>query len=180
MRTRALLMISVLLLLLSACGTVSVALKPDTSFTKKGTITVVAENQDTIGIQGKLEHLLLERGFEVVSQAVAEEKIKLQSEAESALLAKGVSNSNEYDAKVIEKSRSEQSLSRVRELKSAYILRFRCSYYYDLFYYAFRTFNATVVDLRTGKVVASANFSGDRSVNSVLKEFMDKLAATAK
>lgn len=130
-------------------------------------------------MQGKLEHLLLERGFEVVSQAVAEEKVKLQSEAEGGVLAKSQSGQGQYAGGVIGKSRSEQALSTVRELKSTYILRFKYHSYWDVFYWAFTTYNATVVDLRTGEVVASADFSGDRSANSVLKEFANKLAATA-
>lgn len=163
-----------------ACGTVSVAVKPNTTFTKQATVTVTVETNDPIGVQGKLEHLLLERGFEIVSQAVAEEKIRLQSEAEGGVLAKGGTGVGQQATGVIGKTRSEQALSRVRQLKSTYILRFRYHSYWDLFYWAFTTFNATVVDLRTGEVVASVNFSGDRSVNSVLEEFVNKLAAAAR
>jgi len=168
-----------IILLLTACGTVSVAVKPNTSFSKKGTITVVVERSDPLGVQGKLEHLLLERGFEIVSQAVAEEKVKLQSESEGGLLARGSASSGDYVAGAISKSRSEQALSKVRELKSTYIIRFKYQSYWDVFYWAFTTFNATVVDLRTGEVVASVNFSGDKSANSVLEEFANKLAAAA-
>jgi len=42
--------------------------------------------------------LLLEKGFKVVSQAVAEEKVKLQSESEDGVLAKGKSSEDQYTA----------------------------------------------------------------------------------
>ncbi|MBU0568129.1 hypothetical protein KKC52_08800 [bacterium] len=177
---KKLVLLVLLLFVLVSCGTVNVAIKPNTTFTKQGTITVVVESTDPIGVQGNLEHLLLEKGFEVVSQVVAEEKVKLQSESEGGVLAKGKSNEDQYTAVVVGKSLSEQAVSRIRELKSTYILRFKYHSYWDVFYWAFTTFNATVVDLRTGEVVASVNFSGDRSANSVLEEFINKLTATIK
>jgi len=168
------------LLLLTGCGTVNVAMKPHTAFTKNSTITIVVQNTDQLGVQGKIEHLLLERGFEVLSEAVTQDKVKLQSESETGIAAKSMKESGESAAAVIGKSRSEQSLSRVTEIKSSYILRFRYHAYYDVFYWAFTTFNATVVNLASGEVVASVNFSGDRSVDSVLEEFANKLATMAK
>jgi len=168
------------LCLLVGCGTVNVVMKPQTTFTKNSTITVVVQSADQLGVQGKLEHLLLERGFEIVSEAVAQEKVKLQSEADSGIAAKSATTHSETAAAVVGKSRSEQSLSKVIEVKSSYILRFRYHAYYDVFYWAFTSFNATIVNLATGEVVASVNFSGDRSVDSVLEEFANKLALSAK
>jgi len=174
------------LLLITGCGKVNVVMKQHTTFTKNSTITIVVENDDKVGVQGKLEHLLLERGFEVLSEAVTLEKVKLQSESENGLAVKSKEVSGESAAAIIGKSRSEKSLSRVTEVKSSYILRFRYNAYeahmmYSMIiYWAFTTFNATVVNLDSGEVVASVNFSGDRSVDSVLEEFANKLASMAK
>lgn len=41
-------------------------------------------------------------------------------------------------------------------------------------------FTATVVNVATGEVVASANFSGYKSSDAVLEEFADKLASLVK
>lgn len=170
----------VCLLLLTGCGTVNVAMKPQTTFTKNSTVTVVVQNSDRLGVQGKLEHLLLERGFEIISQAVAQEKLKLSSESNARIAARGVSGAGESAAAILGKNESEQSLTRVTEVKSSYILRFHYHAYYDVFYWAFTSFNATVVNLGTGEVVASVSFSGDRSVDSVLEEFANKLASSAR
>ena len=157
----------------------NVIMKPQTTFTKNSTITVVMQSADQLGVQGKLEHLLLERGFEIVSEAVAQEKVKLRSESDTGIAAKSVTTPSDSAVVIMGKSRSEQSLSKVTEMKSSYILRFRYHAYYDVFYWAFTSFNATVVNLATGEVVVSVSFSGDRSVNSVLKEFTNKLALAA-
>lgn len=180
MRTHYWFVIFACLSLLVGCGTVNVAMKPQTTFTKNSTVTVVVQSADQLGVQGKLEHLLLERGFEIVSEAVAQEKVKLQSEADADIAAKSTTIHDEAAAAVIGKSRSEQSLSKVTEVKSAYILRFRYHAYYDLFYWAFTSFNATVINLTAGEVVASVSFSGSRSVDSVLEEFANKLDLSAK
>ena len=165
-----------LIILLSGCGTVNVALKPNTEFSKNSTITIIVNGHDRIGVQGSLEHLFLERGFEVVSEAVARRELKFQSESDSALLAQ----SGQSKAGVISKSSSNQVLSSVKTVKSVYILRTSYNAYYDVFYWAFTSFNATVVDLSTGKVVGSVRFSGDRSVGSVLEDFANKISAAAK
>jgi hypothetical protein len=178
MKIKSYLLLLIGLFFVSGCGTVNVALKPQTTFSKNSTITVVAQGTDKIGVQGKLEHLLLERGFDVVSEAVAQEKVKLQSESNTGVAAKSSNMGSGFGAAIMEKSQSDQTLSKVTEMKSAYILRFQYHSYYDVFYWSFTSFNASVVDLVSGEVVASANFSGDRSVNSVLEEFANKLSST--
>jgi len=165
-----------LIVLLTGCGTVNFALKPNTEFNKNSTITIIVNGNDRIGVQGSLEHLFLERGFEVVSEAVARRELKLESESDSTVLAQG----GQSKASVISKNTSNQVLSNVKTVKSAYILRTSYNAYYDVFYWAFTSFNATVVDLSSGKVVGSVNFSGDRSVDSVLEDFANKIASAAK
>jgi len=78
--------ILLLLALLAGCaganhGAVDVAIKPETTFAKNATITVVPDGGDSLGAQGKLERLLVERGFQVIPQPVAEVSVdKLKSD----------------------------------------------------------------------------------------------------
>ena len=154
-------------------GTVFVSVKPNTSFTPKSTITVVCQHyswgryHDPLKVQGRLERLLMSRGYEVVSSAVASDKIKYEDKIRR--------NDNGREA--------EASLERVREFRSIYVLRFD----YDSYALkeCFEHFTASVVDLRTGEVVASADYSphtgdpmfGCKSTSSVLEEFVNKLKA---
>ncbi len=156
------------LLMFGCAGTINVLVKPDTSFTPKSTITVVSSGYDPLGVQGKIEHLLLSRGFEVVSEAVASDKVRYQDKIKSDALGQ---------------SEAEAYLERVQEVRSTYILRFRYSYRADIPHgNVFRNFTASVVNLNTGKVVVSADFSqgdfGSKSVSSVLEEFVNKLTGS--
>jgi len=152
----------------ASTGIVSVSVKPNTSFTPKSTITVVYKgNYDPLKVQGRLERLLMSRGYEVVSSAVANDKIKYEDKIRSK-------DSGESEA--------EASLQRVQEFHSIYILQFDYNHFWtkdDCFEY----FTASIIDLKTGEVAASADFSqgwpdfGCRSATSVLEEFVDKLKA---
>jgi len=44
-----------------------------------------------------------------------------------------------------------------------------------VFYWAYRNFSAKITDLNTGEIILTAQFSGDRSVDSVLNELMKKI-----
>jgi hypothetical protein len=66
------LLLLLLLTWLAACaaknhGAVNVAVKPQTTFTKNSTITVIPHGEDDLGLQARLKHLLAEKGFEIVS-----------------------------------------------------------------------------------------------------------------
>ena len=62
-------------------GAVKVAIKPETTFAKNASITVVPDGGDELGAQGKLERLLVERGFQVIPQPAAEITVdKLKSD----------------------------------------------------------------------------------------------------
>lgn len=54
------------------------------------------------------------------------------------------------------------------------------SYYDDLFYFAYTNFSATITDLRTGEIIMTANFRGDKSCRAVLQEFVDNLNKVIK
>lgn len=55
-----------------------------------------------------------------------------------------------------------------------YVLDIDYSYYYDLFFYAYTNFSATITDLNSGEIIMTANFRGDKSVRSVLNELVQK------
>ena len=58
-------------------ATISVKEHQKASFNKYDTVTVMCSTLDPLGFTGELEHLLLARGFDVVSQEVAIRKAKL-------------------------------------------------------------------------------------------------------
>ena len=143
---------------LAGCSTVDVVTNPASTFSPNSRITVVVD-ADSIGVKGKLEHLLLARGFSVVSDAVAGRKTQTDAEASwSSDTATG-----------------SLATGDVVEYQSAYILRVYYRAYWNVFYWSFKSFNATVVDLRTGDVAASVNLSGDRRVKDVLARFVNAL-----
>ena len=145
--------------LLVGCGTVKVVSEPGGHFAKGMGITVIGPTDDSLGIAGELEHLL-SRGFKVVSETAA--------------------SSVEYEEQLEEvvEGNSSRTVTRQREagvarqFPSRLVLRFTYRGYWDLFYWAFTRFSATV---ETGDVVASAQFSGDRRVGDVLGEFVSQL-----
>jgi len=151
---------------LAGCaGKVAVVKKPGTSFARSSTITVVAAGNDFLGVQGQLEHLLLSRGFEVVSEAVARERVKYEDSIQS-----GAGESS-----------ASASLERVTEVPSAYIMRYSYSTRPDFpNRHVFTQFSASVVDLRDGALQASVDFSqgelGSKSVQAVLREVAESLA----
>ena len=154
-------------LILIGCGSVKVMVKPNTNFSGNSTITISAA-RDPIAVQGKLEHLFLSRGYEVVSEIVARDRIKYQDNIENKITSPNQT--------IPEKSSAEASLERVKEFKSAYVLKFKYSAYWDVFYYSFEEFSASIVDLSTGEIVTTVLFSGDRSVDSVLEELVEKIS----
>ena len=157
--------IVLLIFLFSGCtGTLHVSSKADTIYPPHCTIAVSCNNDDPLSIQQKLEHLLASKGFSVVPERAAKIKANMQNEEHMTVeSAKGTPP---------EKS---------KEMRSIYILRFSYEYYSAVSYrdYMFKTFSASVVDLRNGNVVASADFSqsgfGTKSILSVLEDLVNKL-----
>lgn len=157
--------ISFTLQIFGCAGAVNVTVKPDTYFSTNSTITVVSNGYDPLGVQGKIEHLLMNHGFEVVSEAVASDKIRYEDKIKNSTSGQ---------------SEAEASLERVKEVRSAFILQFTYSYRADIPHgNVFNNFAASIVDLDSGKIVVSADFSqgdfGSKSVSSVLEEFVTKL-----
>lgn len=149
---------------LAGCGTLSVYVKPGTNFNRNTTMTVIG-GEDESGTKGQIEHLLLTRGFNIVSESTAKNAIKYKD----SLKGTDIIN-NEYIAETY----------LIKEINSVYALELNYSYYWDVFYWAYRRFSAKVTDLNNGEIVLTAQFSGDRSVNSVIKELVNKIDAQIK
>lgn len=158
---------AILSLMLFGCGpAASVHMKSGTTFTPQSTITIVGGN-DHLGVQGKLEHLFLSRGFNVVSEAVARSKTQYEDKIQN----------------IGDGSAMKAEVGRVTEVKSAYIMRYSYTRAWDTAYDSFKSFSATIIDLRTGEVVSSTNYAPGywsirRGVDSVLEEVVDKLVGT--
>jgi len=56
-----------LFLALPACSPIAVSVKPDSGLTRTRTLRVFAEHGDPVGVKAKLEHLLVAKGFRLVT-----------------------------------------------------------------------------------------------------------------
>ena len=152
------------MILLESCGTVDLFVKPGTSFNKQTTITIVGDD-DGSNTKGQLEFLLLSKGFNIVSETSAKTAIRYKDRL------KGSDRfNNEFNAEVYS----------IKELNSIYAMTTNYSYYYDMFFYAYRNFTAKVIDLNTGQLLLTVNSAGDRAVSSVLSSLADQLSALIK
>ena len=151
--------LSLIVLFITSCGTMQVTTKPDVVLSKSASITI-AQQEDQTGTVGELNHLLFSKGFNVIAYSTAKKAMTYKEK-------------NTGDDMVNNETNAE--LHSFREINSIYALELNYTYYYDMLYWAYRNFSARVVDLETGEIVMSAYFRGDRSVRSVLNEFVNKL-----
>lgn len=141
---------------ITSCSSLKMAVRPGVSFSKNSSITIVAQ-EDVAGTVGELTHLLLQKGFNVISYSTAKKAIKYKSKDKG----------NEFEAERY----------KVQDLNSIYALELDCNLGMGEFTdYVYDSFSARVTNLNTGEIVASASFRGHKSVDKVLKEFANKLA----
>lgn len=164
MNHKQLISLILLMFFITSCGTVNVFVKPGTSFSRQTTITIIG-GDDRSNTKGQLEFLLLSRNFNIVSESTAKTAIRYKDKL------KGSDRyNNEFNAEVYS----------IKELNSIYAMETNYTYYYDVFYYAYRNFTAKVTDLNAGEIILTVNFSGSRSVSSVLEDLADQLSALVK
>ena len=161
---RIVVVLLIFLFLVGCTSTVHVSSEADTIYSPHCTIAVSCNSDDPLSIRQKLEHLLMSKGFNVVPERVARIKANMQK--------------RKYTLAESEKGTVAE---RSKEMRSIYILDFSYEYYVVMSYkdYMFKKFSASLVDLKNGNVVASADFSqssfGTKSVLSVLEDFVNKL-----
>ena len=96
-------------LFIGCTGTANFYKKPNFNLNASdSTITVVGPEYDKFGIRGRIENLLMFKGFEVVSDAVISDTIVYQDT---------IHNTNKS-------SNATATLKRVNEVKSKYVLKF--------------------------------------------------------
>lgn len=154
-----------LIFLFPGCtSTVHVSSKADAIYPPHRSIAVSCDSDDPLSIRQTLEHLLISKGFNVVLERVARTKANMQNGKHS-----------------IVESEEKTFRERSKEMHSIYILHFSYEYYAATSYrdYYFKIFSASLVDLKDGNVVASADFSqssfGTKPISSVLEDFVNKL-----
>ena len=165
MKTMRIHVILLIFLFTGCASTVHVSSKADTIYPPHCTIAVSCDSDDFLSIRQQAEYLLVSKGFTVVSEKVARIKSNMQNR-------KGT----------IVESEEGTFPKRSKEMRSIYILHFSYDYYTVNSYraYSIKTFSASLVDLKNGNVVASADFSqgsfGAKTILSVILDFVNKLS----
>lgn len=142
----------------------SVTKRPEFKLVKGSTITVVSKNYDYANVQGEIEHILLEKGFNVVSEEVVKKSIEIDENYEL--------NKSSISGKT--------SIYNQTALKSVYMLTFTYSTRADIPHgRAFTNFTGRIVELISGKLVASLRFSqgdfGSTSIPMALQNMLSEL-----
>ena len=144
----------------SSCGSMQVYVNHDAKYSKKNPITINQSSDDQSGTLGELQFLLQSNGYKLMSYGAAKKALNLDSQSQSGAYHGEITNTTSFN--------------------SVYVMDLNYTYYYDMFYYAYRSFSATITDLKTGEIVMTANFRGDRGVRSVLQELVSKMNTVIK
>lgn len=158
MKAKFLLLFSTLLLL--SCGSVHVFVNEEHTYSRKNPITINLSSDDASGTLGELQYLLKSNGYKLMSYGSAKKALNLDSQYNN--------------------SSTHNEITYTKEFNSIYLMDIDYSYYDDLFYFAYTNFSATITDLRTGEIIMTANFRGDKSCRAVLQEFVDNLNKVIK
>ncbi len=146
----------------SGCSSVvSVTEHQKASFNINDTVTVICKTGDPLVLSGELEHLLLARGYDVVSQEVAVRKAKsdIDMNYNNSRAQGGIESYN------------------ATELGSIYALTFSYSYVWDGIFRdpKITKLYGSLIDLRTGKVVKSLKINRSRWSLKGNSAFLEKL-----
>ena len=147
-------------LIFSSCGTMNVFVNTDSTYSKKNPITINQSSDDPSGTLGELQFLLQSNGYKLMSYGVAKKALNLDTESKNESFHGEITNTVSFN--------------------SVYVVDLNYTYYYDMLYYAYRSFSATITDLKTGEIVMTANFRGDKSCRAVLKELVAKMNSVIK
>lgn len=148
------LLVCIVVIMFSSCGTMQVYVSQDSTYSRKNPITIT-NSSDVSGTLGQLQFLLQSNGYRLMSLSAAKKALNLDASY----------NNND----------SHHELTNTTTVNSVYVLEMDYTYYFDSFYYAYRSFSATITDLRSGEIIMTASFRGDKSVNAVLNEFVREM-----
>jgi hypothetical protein len=146
--------------LLLSCGSMRVYVNQDTIYSRKNPITINQSSDDNSGTLGELQFLLQSNGYKLMSYGAAKKAFNLDSQTQSGSYHGEITNTTTFN--------------------SIYVMDLNYSYYYDLLYWAYTSFSATITDLKSGEIIMTANFRGDKSVRAVLNELVKKMNAVIK
>jgi len=155
---RAILIVTTLIMLY-ACGSTRVYVKPDTKFNKKMSITITDTDEDIAGLRGELRYSLSSNGYNLISEAVAKEVTSL------SLKGNLEENSINIDSRLYESI----------ELKSVYSLNTKYRYIISPYSTRISNLQAELVDVFTGEVVMSISFKGNRSANGLAEKVVEEI-----
>ena len=147
-----------LLFILTSCGSTKVYVNQDSTYSNKNPITIVAP-QDESGTMGELQFLLQSNGYKLMSYSAAKKALNLDTEYKDDSTHKELTNTTSFN--------------------SAYVLELHYNYEWEL-RYVYTTFSATITDLRSGEIVMTANFRGEKSCRSVLESLVKKMNEVIK
>lgn len=142
------------LLFLSSCGSVRVFVNEEHTYSKKNPITINLSTNDKSGALGELQFLLKSNGYKLMSYGSAKKSLNLDSQ---------------YNI-----SSTHNEITYTKEFNSIYLMDIDFTYHNNDVYY-YRTFTATITDLRTGEIIMTANFRGYKLCKFVLQEFVNEL-----
>ena len=132
----------------------------ESTYTKKNPITINKSLDDDSGTLGELQFLLQSNGYKLMSYGAAKKALNLDTQSQNGTFHGEITNSTTFN--------------------SVYVLDLNYSHYWDALYYAYTNFSATITDLKTGEIVMTAHFRGDKSVQAVLKELVTKMNSVIK
>lgn len=142
-----------------SCGTMQVYVNNDATYSRKNPITIKNSSDET-GALGQLQYLLQSNGYRLMSMSAAKKALNLDT----------IKNNNS----------SHSEITHTTTVNSVYVLEMHYTYFYDIFYYGFYSFSATITDLVSGEIIMTSNFRGEKSVNAVLNEFVREMNKVIK
>lgn len=147
-------------MLFCSCGTsLKVYVNNNSSYSRNNPITINNTN-DVSGALGELQFLLQSNGYKLMSLDAAKKAINYDS----------VSGDNSYHGEI----------THTTQMRSAYVLKMEYTYREVINYYNFLAFSATITDLRTGEIIMTTSFRGDKRVEKVLKKFVEEMNQVIK
>lgn len=146
--------------LVVSCGSMRVYVNEDSTYSRKNPITINIPSDDNSGTLGELQFQLQSNGYKLMSYGAAKKALNLDSKSEKDSTHGEITNSITFN--------------------SIYVLDVNYTYYYDSFFFAYRSFSATISDLKTGEIVMTANFRGDKACRAVIRDLVTKMNEVIK